>query len=219
MEILPLGDSAVVVRLGDSLGAVLRTWDKLEAADLPGVVDVAPALASVALFFDSPPDFERCAEAVRAALRRKIPRPKVIVRRRTITVPVCYDLEFALDLETVAEQHALRPNEVMKRHASARYRVRCLGFTPGFPYLSGLPAKLATPRRSNPRVVVPAGSVAIGGTQAGIYPLSSPGGWNVIGRTPLRIFDLEREPSALLRPGDRVRFFPITREEFERCVK
>jgi inhibitor of KinA len=137
------------------------------------------------------------------------------VKPRLIEVPVCYDAEFAPDLETVAQHCGLAPNEVVARHAAARYGVRCVGFTPGFPFLGGLPSQLATPRRKSPRTAVPAGSVAIGGPQTGIYPLRSPGGWNIIGRTPLRLFDVTREPAALLRAGDRVRFVSIGREEFE----
>ena len=137
----------------------------------------------------------------------------------SLEVPVCYDPEFALDLEAVAQHCGFSADEVVTRHAAARYQVRCVGFTPGFPYLSGLPADLATPRRSTPRTVVPAGAVAIAGGQAGIYPLRSPGGWNIIGRTPRCLFDLSREPAALLAPGDRLRFVAITREEFARWEK
>jgi inhibitor of KinA len=100
-------------------------------------------------------------------------------------------------------------------HSEAEYRVSCIGFVPGFPFLAGLPKELATPRRAAPRKEIPAGSVAIGGAQTGIYPLRSPGGWNLIGRTPLHLFDPEKTPPAFLRAGDRVRFRAITREEFE----
>jgi inhibitor of KinA len=154
-----------------------------------------------------------------AALRGRGRSVKTIRAPRTIEVPVCYDPEFALDLEAVAQHCGLSPNEVGKRHAAARYQVRCIGFTPGFPYLSGLPAALATPRRATPRTAVPAGSVAIGAGQTGIYPLRSPGGWNIIGRTPLPLFDLAREPAALFAPGDRVRFVAIDRKEFARWKK
>jgi len=216
MEIVPLGDSALIVRVGDSLGAVLATLRKLEAANISGVSDIAPAFASVAVFFESPEKLVAGSEAVRAALWGRRRASGAAAKPRLIEVPVCYDAEFALDLEMVAQHCGFAPNEVVARHAAARYNVRCVGFTPGFPYLSGLPAKLATPRRETPRTAVPVGSVAIGGAQTGIYPLRSPGGWNIIGRTPLRLFDLTREPAALLRAGDRVRFMPIRREEFER---
>jgi KipI family sensor histidine kinase inhibitor len=215
MEIVPLGDSALIVRVDDSLGEVLATMRKLEAANISGVSDIAPAFASVALFLESPEQLEACSEAVRVALRRKRRASAGTVKPRLIEVPVCYDEDFAPDLETVARHCGLEPNEVVARHAAARYGVRCLGFTPGFPFLGGLPSMLATPRRKSPRAAVPAGSVAIGGPQTGIYPLPSPGGWNIIGRTPLRLFDVTREPAALLRPGDRVRFVSIGREEFE----
>lgn len=219
LEILPLGDSALIVRVGESLDKVLRAWQKLAAAELPGVIEVAPALASVAVFFESPPDLEAAAETVRMILgRRKSARLKT-PRSRKVDVPVCYEAEFGPDLETVAEQAKLQPNEVIERHAAARYEVACLGFTPGFPYLIGLPERLATPRLTTPRTKVAAGSVAIGGKQAGIYPLASPGGWNIVGRTPLRLFDLARPSPPLLGPGDRVRFFSISKEEFEQWEK
>lgn len=211
----PLGDSALIVRVSDSLGAVLALLRKLEAAHLPGVRDIAPAFASVAVFFDSPCKLAAGRAAVEAALRGRGRRLPAGARTRLVEVPVCYDREFALDLETVAQHCGLSPNDVVARHAAARYDVRCLGFTPGFPFLGGLPAKLATPRRAQPRTLVPAGAVGIGGAQTGIYPLPSPGGWNIIGRTPLLLFDLTRAPAALLRTGDRVRFVPISREEFE----
>ncbi|CAN5504622.1 5-oxoprolinase subunit PxpB [soil metagenome] len=218
-EIRALGESALVVRVGESLGEVLRTRQKLVAAKLPGVIEVAPALASVAVFFETPPDLEAAAETVRTTLRKRISAGQKALRPRKIAVPVCYETEFGPDLQTVAEQSELQPDEVVRRHAAARYQVACLGFTPGFPYLHGLPARLATPRLSSPRTRVAAGSVAIGGKQAGIYPQASPGGWNIVGRTPLRLFDLARTSPTLLRPGDRVRFFPITREEFEKWEK
>jgi KipI family sensor histidine kinase inhibitor len=212
----PLGDSAFVLRVGESLGEVLAVLQKLEAADLPGVIEIAPAFASVAVFLESPERFAECEAAIPAALER---RQRAAARSRvtrSVEVPVCYDAAYALDLEEVAKQSGLSPAKVVTCHAAGRYHVRCVGFTPGFPYLSGLPEVLTTARRATPRTTVPAGSVAIAGRQAGIYPLPSPGGWNIIGRTPLCLFDVTRKPAALCAPGDRVRFVPITREEFER---
>lgn len=213
MEIKPLGDSALIVRVGDSLGEVLSALRKLEAASLPGVRDIAPAFASVAVFFDSPAHLQSSLETIEAALRGR--HFKVAARKRLVEVPVCYEMEFAPDLALVAQHCGLPPNDVVTRHAAGRYDVRCVGFTPGFPFLGGLPAKLATPRRQQPRTAVPAGAVGIGGAQTGIYPLPSPGGWNIIGRTPLRLFDVAREPAALLCTGDKVRFVAISREEFK----
>lgn len=219
MEIVPLGDSALIVRVGDSLGAVLSALHKLEAAGLPGVSEIAPAFASVAVFFDSPGKVQAGLESVEAAVRGRRRPVKGAAKGRLIEIPVCYEAEFALDLETVAQHCGLSPNDVVARHVSARYDVRCVGFTPGFPFLGGLPAKLATPRREKPRTLVPAGAVGIGGAQTGIYPLPSPGGWNIIGRTPLLLFDVARDPAALLRAGDRVRFVSISREEFDKWDK
>jgi inhibitor of KinA len=214
-ELTPLGDSVLIVRLGDSLGEVLTATQKLEAARIVGVTEIAPAFASVGIFFDGPRDLDSVATEIRTALQKRARRREKSSEPRLVKIPVCYEQEFAPDLDEVATHCRLSPNELVKRHASARYCVRCVGFTPGFPYLGGLPRELAMPRRDSPRTSVPAGSVAIGGRQTGVYPLPSPGGWNIIGRTPLRLFDPARDPAALLRTGDRVRFLAITAEQFE----
>ena len=135
---------------------------------------------------------------------------------RTITIPVCYeDQEFAPDLEKVALHAKLSKEEVIKLHSSSDYLIYMMGFLPGFPYLGGMNPRLETPRLETPRTKIPAGSVAIGGAQTGLYPVESPGGWNIIGRTPLRLFDVKRRPFFLYEAGDKIRFLPITREEFE----
>ena len=216
MEIIPLGDSALLVRVDDSLGAVLTTARKLELEKIEGVCDIAPAFASVAVFFAAPCDLAVSAAKIQRALERRSRAGSKTLKPSPHQIPVCYDSEFGLDLAEVAAHCRIAPNELVRRHAAAEYRVRCVGFTPGFPYLSGLPRELATPRRATPRISVPAGAVAIGGAQTGIYPLPSPGGWNIIGRTPLRLFDVMREPAALLRAGDRLRFIEISRDQFER---
>jgi KipI family sensor histidine kinase inhibitor len=132
---------------------------------------------------------------------------------RVVEIPVCYDPECAPDLPDVAQRAGIDAAEAARRHAAAEYRVGFLGFTPGFPYLLGLPEELATPRLSAPRRRVPAGSVAIAGAQAGIYPFATPGGWRLIGRTPVRLFDVARARPALLAPGDGVRFVAISTRE------
>jgi inhibitor of KinA len=234
MEIVPLGDSALVVRVRDrfeyapeeTLDVVLRTLQQLRTAAIPGVIELAPAYTSIAVFFEpitiakatetSDKVFDWLASRIRAAVAGvadpgKTPRS----RSQTVEIPVCYDPEFALDIDDVARRANVSPKEVIRLHSTAEYRVACIGFVPGFPFLTGLPKKLATPRRDVPRKGIPPGSVGIGGAQTGIYPLRSPGGWNLIGRTPLRLFDPEKNPPVLLRAGDRVRFRVITREEFE----
>ena len=135
---------------------------------------------------------------------------------RIVEIPVCYGGEYGPDIGDVAARAGLGEGAVAARHAAASYRVAMLGFSPGFPFLLGLPPELACPRRDTPRASVPAGSVGIAGAQTGVYPLESPGGWRIIGRTPLALFDVLREPPALLQPGDRVRFVAISSDEFER---
>jgi inhibitor of KinA len=136
-------------------------------------------------------------------------------KKRRVQIPVCYDEEFALDLERIANHTSLTPDAIIALHSSAEYTVACIGFMPGFPFLAGLPQQLRVPRLKSPRTKVSAGSVAIANAQAGVYPLESPGGWNVLGRSPLRLFRVDETPPTLLQPGDRVRFRRITRGEFE----
>jgi KipI family sensor histidine kinase inhibitor len=237
MEIVPLGDSALIVRVRErfedapdqTLSEVLRTFRRLQDAAIPGVIELAPAYTTVAVFFDpaivanegSKPDqaldwlTKRVREVVAAGADRGRRVKSKKSDARSIEIPVCYDPEFALDLDHVASHAKLTPTKVVDLHSRAEYRVSCIGFVPGFPFLAGLPKELATPRRATPRKEIPAGSVAIGGAQTGIYPLRSPGGWNLIGRTPLHLFDPEKGPPAFLRAGDCIRFRAITREEFE----
>ena len=231
MKIEPLGDSALIVRVADdfanpnaSLNAVLGALRHLESAAIPGVIDLAPAYTTVGVFFDparinpAAPDqspFDTLRTRIRDVLNASSFLDETELEARMVEIPVCYADEFASDLGDVARVAGLAEAEVVRRHASAAYRVACVGFVAGFTFLSGLPSELATPRRATPRKEVPAGSVGIGGAQTGIYPRKSPGGWNLIGRTPLRLFDVQRESPAMLRAGDQVRFRKISREEFD----
>jgi len=208
----------------ETLDTILRAQSLLEAAAIPGVTEITTAYSTVAVFCDPAPASDAGAPAdrifewlqARIALvlaqldEAKGKRPD----SRMIEIPVCYEEEFAPDLEEVARRTKLAVSDVVRLHHSAEYRVHCIGFMPGFPFLGGLPRALATPRRATPRKLVPAGSVAIGGAQTGVYPTNSPGGWNVIGRTPIQLFDAERRSPALLKAGDRVCFRAITRAEF-----
>lgn len=233
MEVTPLGDSAVLIRVAENfddapehaLEKVLAAQRALSAAKIPGMVELVPAYTTVSLFYDPVRAIDAGApvENVFGWLEQRI--REVIakidnvsanpIKSAVIDVPVCYHPEFGFDLEDVARQAGINPNEVVDLHVSAEYRVHCVGFIGGFPFLGGLPRNLATPRRETPRKEIPAGSVGIGGKQTGIYPIKSPGGWNIIGRTPLRLFDPQKNPPIVLRAGDRVRFRPITREELE----
>jgi inhibitor of KinA len=236
MEITPLGDSALIVRIpgtfkdtpDKTLLRVLATMAAIEQAQIPGVMECAPAYTTVAVFFDpaevqrsgaNPGEItqwldERIRQAVDGRGKRRGPKPG----ERLVEVPFCCDREFALDLPQVAVHAGLSEDEVLTLYCAGKYQVSCIGFTPGFPFLAGLPQQLAMPRRSTPRQQIPPGSVAIGAGQTGIYPLLSPGGWNIIGRTPLVLFDPHRDPPALFAPGDRVKFHLIPRSEFERSV-
>jgi inhibitor of KinA len=237
MEITPLGDCAVLVRLtGDfeadpesALEKVLTAQKTLAAAKIPGVIELAPAYTTVALFYDPIRAIEAGApvedifswfeQRIGDAISNAKNASAHSIPSTTVEIPVCYASEFAFDLDDVARRTDLEPNEVIALHSSTEYRVHCVGFTPGFPFLGGLPPKLAAPRRETPRTEIPAGSVGIGGKQTGIYPVKSPGGWNIIGRTPLRLFDPQRNPPVLVRAGDGVRFRPISREEFDQLAK
>lgn len=222
----PLGDAAITISLAAATPAdaaeacgrrVLAAVARLDADPLPGVIDVAPAFATVSIFFD--PRRWSCAELAAAVSGRlaalddvAIPEPPVV------EIPVAYGGGHGPDLEEAAALAGLPAAEVVRLHAAADYRVAFIGFVPGFPYLRGLPAELALPRLAAPRTRVPAGSVGIGGGQTGIYPLESPGGWRIIGRTPLALFAASRSPAALVAAGDRVRFRPVSPEEFARLA-
>ena len=217
MHFAPLGDSAVVVTwpelaAEDRSGAVVGLSERLNRARLPGVMAVVPAFASVTVFYD-PLGLNHKRVNPFATIGAMIAEHAVAVgvaveleSGRVVELPVRYGGEDGPDLVAVAAHAGLSEDEVIARHSAAGYRVEAIGFTPGFPYLSGLPPELAMPRRSTPRAKVPAGTVGIGGRQAGVYPLESPGGWQLIGRTDAMLFDAAKAEPAMLRVGDRVKF-------------
>lgn len=223
----PLADDALLVRFGEVIDAA-HNARALEASRLlrernpSWLRDAVPAYASLAVFFDSgeigaadPHAF--VAAQIRATLRSQ--EAATAISARIIDIPVCYEPEMAPDLIEAANELGIATDELIQRHSSASYTVAMIGFAPGFPYLLGLPDSLALPRMATPRTRVPAGSVAIGGKQTGIYPRESPGGWRLLGRTPLVLFDTARAAPALLTPGDRVRFQRIDIAAFERWSK
>lgn len=219
-QIQPLSETALLLHFGDRIDARVNARARaaaarLAAAGLPGIEDIAPAYASVLLRFD--PRRWPSIAALEAALRKPLRQAETTTTTDSsacIELPVCYGGGHGPDLTEVAALTGLAPEEVIRRHAAVEYRVAMLGFAPGFAYLLGLDPRLAVPRRDTPRTRVPAGSLAIGGGQTGVYPTDLPGGWRLIGRTPLRMFDPRRQPPALLTPGARVRFAPITAEAF-----
>jgi len=203
-----LGEGALLIRLGDRIDDDINDAAIALAERLRDHFDAAPAYASVCVRFDvdRPPD----ADALLTLIEESLAERRSAGSSDVIEIPVRYGGEFGPDIADVAAHTQLDIDEVVARHAAATYSVAMLGFMPGFPYLRGLPPELVTPRRATPRTQVPAGSVAIGGAQTGIYPRELPGGWQLIGRTPLNLFDATRDEPALLHPGQRVRFVPIT---------
>ncbi|MGH8232816.1 MAG: 5-oxoprolinase subunit PxpB [Rhodanobacteraceae bacterium] len=244
-----LAEDALLVRFGDTIDAVTNSRvhaaaQAVREAALPGVIDIAPAYASLLLRFDpfawddsgksgTLPQ-ERFADALRTCLRETAERTlgpgfrrdneqnadgPMDAPVRIVEIPVCYGGDFGLDLTDAASHARMTTDEIIARHTAGEYTVAMLGFAPGFPYLLGLDPTLHMPRRATPRTRVPAGSVAIGGAQAGIYPCELPGGWQLIGRTPLAVFDPERDRPCLLAPGDRVRFCAIDAAEFAQLTE
>jgi inhibitor of KinA len=206
-------DDAVISRSVRQLTDVLNTFVTSDSAAC--FTAVVPAFTSITVHFClSRMSFQQAARIIEQALSRTEDLPAG--PPAVIEIPVCFDELFAPDLADVAGRHQLECDEVIRRFCDAEYSVRMIGFSPGFPYLSGLPMELATPRRNSPRLKVPRGSVAIGGTQAGIYSQETPGGWNIIGRTPISLFSAELTRPCLLTAGDQVRFVPISVEEFHR---
>jgi inhibitor of KinA len=181
----------------------------IAAAGIAGLRESTPAYATLLLTFDlTRLDLAQAEKQVLVALGEVNAQP--VLERRQVEIPVCYEGECGLDLDGVGAATGMTRAGVVAAHAGARYVVAFLGFAPGFPYLEGLPQELAVPRRQEPRTRVPWGSVAIAGNQAGIYPHATAGGWHIVGRTPLRLFDATRATPALLQYGDAVRFVSIT---------
>lgn len=222
--ISPLGDSALVVSFGDVIDdginqKVLQVFQQLKQAS-PFIIDVVPAYSSLAIYYDiislqekGKSAFEKMQEIIAPFLENK--SSDALNTGREVSIPVCYSKTYAPDLEELAAQKGLSAEEVIQIHTAKTYRVYMIGFLPGFPYMGKVDERIATPRKSSPRTAVPAGSVGIAGEQTGIYPLASPGGWNIIGRTPLPLFDKDNTEPVMLQPGDKVRFYSITEDEFK----
>ncbi|BCF98721.1 hypothetical protein PPGU19_032900 [Paraburkholderia sp. PGU19] len=206
-RIFPFGDTALVCEAPPpaTLDCQRRVWSAAQAArDWPHVLEVVPGMNNLTVIFDP---LEADPDDLTARLKAAWEQPGIAQDLgREVEIPVQYGGEFGPDLKTVADHTGLTVKEVVERHAGGEYIVFFLGFQPGFAYMGGLEAALHTPRRAEPRLEVPAGSVGIGGAQTGIYPATSPGGWQLIGRTALKLFDPSRTPPTLLQPGDRVRF-------------
>jgi len=220
VKIIAASDSSLLVEFGDTVSQefhtrVLALFRALLAEHDPRIRNLHPGYASLLIDFDV---LQLSHEELSAHVRELdnvVPVSKN-ASARTIEIPVCYDLEFGPDLVDVAEHNAISVEDVIRLHTSSTYFVFFLGFSPGFAYLGGLPEKLRTPRLITPRGRVAAGSVGIAGEQTGVYPIESPGGWRLIGRTPHRMFDATSNPSTRLEPGDLVRFTATDRESFDK---
>lgn len=219
-RIKPVGDQALLVvfeqKIAEHVNAQVMALDKRIRQERPkGVLETVPAFASILVYYD-PMETETLqlmgvlegmlrADEVHASFQGKL-----------IEIPVCYGGRYGEDLDFVAEHAGLSVREVIEIHSKRDYLIYMLGFLPGFPYLGGMDERIFTPRLSVPRTKIPAGSVGIGGEQTGVYPVESPGGWQLIGRTPLRLFQPDNGGKLLYEAGDRIRFVPITEEEFLR---
>ena len=228
-ELQPNGDTALDIRFEETPGEnlserIIALAETVESSSLTSVTELVPAYQSLTVCFDplqlpqthsGDPDTAALEQALKALTEKVLKDETPAVRERhVIRIPVCYDGEFAPDMPTLRAQSGLSEQEIIARHAAPRYLVHMLGFTPGFLYLGGLDKRLQCPRKTRPALRVPAGSVGIGGTQTGIYPQDTPGGWQIIGRTPLALFRPTQTPAFLARPLDYIQFVPISTEQF-----
>jgi inhibitor of KinA len=216
-RILQTADSAIVIEFGSTIDRkiserVLALAEALKKAGLPGVTEVVATFRSLSVNYDSLLTTGRDLEqAITTFAAGAVTLSRV---RQLWDIPVCYDPQFAPDIDDVAKSVCLATTEVAALHANTQYHVYMIGFVPGYPYMGDLPAKLQLPRRAEPRTRVPPGSLAIASSMTAVYPYESPGGWHLIGRSPVRFFDPQSEKGALLGPGDAVKFRPVTPEEF-----
>lgn len=226
-SITPLGDSALTVDFGNIISdeinsKVLLLAQALDKASLPGIKDIVPAYSSVTVFYDvitllksyiNKSAFSVMAAQIEARILNVT--ETIVADNRTVTVPVCYSLKYGLDLQDISEQTKMTVEEIIQLHTANEYKVYMIGFLPGFAYMGNVDERIAVPRKSEPRLNVEAGFVGIAGKQTGIYPVISPGGWQIVGRTPIKLFDKGKSEPVFFRAGDRVRFHAITEDEFD----
>lgn len=218
---LPFGDSALIVEFGDVIdlavnSKVIALNEALSNAGIRGVEELVPTYRSLLIRYNpSEITYEQLVMHIKEIEKTLTEKP-VKVKGRKLIVPVVYGGVYGPDLSYVAKYHGLTEEQVVKYHSGKDYRVYMIGFVAGFPYLGDVPEEIATPRLGTPRLKVPEGSVGIAERQTGIYPCEAPGGWRIIGRTPIKLFDPQQQPPALLKPGDTVKFIPISEEEFKR---
>ncbi len=223
----PCGDHALTIEWGNAIDVtvnktVMALFVLLKEANIKGVKDIIPAYNTITIVYDTPLLKKQVTTAtVYEWMSRQVgnlinsSEIDIEKKSRLVRIPVCYDFSMAPDLSSLAAEHSIHTDEVIKLHTGKTYRVYLIGFMPGFAYMGSVDQKIKTPRRSNPRTLVPAGSVGIAGEQTGIYPFDSPGGWQLIGQTPVKMFDAGNDQPCYLQPGDEVQFYPITTNEFQ----
>ena len=224
-QLYPLGDTAIVLLFGEEIEETVFTRIRAVAAYLdqhpfPGMIEYVPAYTTITIYYDpwlisERGKYDPYAMAI-AHVQELLPLAEKVKKQkvRLMEIPVCYGGAYGPDLDFVANHNKLSPKQVIRLHTGSDYTVHMIGFAPGFPYLGGLHKKIAAPRKDTPQAVIPAGSVGIAGNQTGIYPIQTPGGWQLIGQTPLELFNPNKESPSLLRAGDLVRFVPISEKEF-----
>ena len=220
IKILTAGDASLLVEFGKEINPeinrkIAATVQLMREQHIEGVVDVIPSFCALLINYDPRViGYEEIKSRIKDLLRVEIKAGAE--RKKIFEIPVCYGGEFGPDIKTIAEHAGLTEAEVIDIHSSRDYLIYMLGFLPGFCYLGGLDERIFTPRLASPRIKIDAGSVGIGGSQTGIYPLDSPGGWQLMGKTPVKTYDPDREVPILVEAGDYIRFVPIDREEFDR---
>ena len=223
IKIYTAGDSSVLIEFGQEISPEINAQITAlvplnKAQHIEGVTDMIPAFASLLINYD--PRVVSYA-GLRARLEKllKLEISGETSESRIFEIPVCYGGEYGPDLQNIADHAGLTPEEVIKIHSAEDYLIYMLGLLPGFSYLGGLDERIHTPRLANPRIRIQAGSVGIGGSQTGIYPLDSPGGWQLLGMTPVKTYDPEREVPILFEAGDYIRFVPVSEEEYQEIKK
>lgn len=220
VKILTAGDSSILIQFGNAIdpdinAKIAATVQLMKEQHIEGVVDIIPAFCSLLINYDPRViSYDEMKTRMEKILSVEIEAGAR--KKKVFEIPVCYGGEFGPDLAMIAEHAGLSEQEVIDIHTSTDYLIYMLGFLPGFTYLGGLDERIHTPRLANPRIRIPAGSVGIGGSQTGIYPMDSPGGWQLMGMTPVKTYDPEREVPILVEAGDYIRFVPIERQEYDR---